>query len=89
MAGGDEPANGGRVTTREFYDMQLKTNERMDNMERRIIARLDVIAGCVPQIETNKEEIDTLRKKSDVWNSLNSLGVMVGTTFSALWKNGG
>jgi len=89
MAGGDNPDNGGRVTTRELYTELQKQNTDRADMERRIMAKVDCVPSLMTQVNINKEEIDTLRKKSDVWNSLNSLGVMVGTAFSALWKNGG
>jgi len=111
MAGGDEPANGGRVTTQEFYLALLKVKDELRESEERqseqreaTEERLsDEIAGIkdgikdelaclkdIPALVTvNAKEIDNLRNKSDVWNSLNSLGVIIGTTFSALWKNGG
>ena len=111
MAGGDEPANGGRVTTQQFYEALLKVKDELRQSEERqskerdaTEARLsDEIAGIkdgikdelaclkdIPALVTvNAKEIDTLRKKSDIWNSLNSLGVMVGTAFSSLWNNGG
>lgn len=67
MAGGT-PNN--RVTTSQFYEALLKQNDRMDNMERRIVDRLDDISGCLPKMEnqvaTNKAEIDKLRTKSNV-----------------------
>ena len=39
------------------------------------------------KIGTNKGEIDKLRKKSDIWNSINSAAVMVSAAFSA-WRGG-
>ena len=101
MPGGDE-TNGNRVTTREFYDALLKQNSRMEDMERRIISRLDEISSCMPeikrdvavngkQIEINKEEIDSLRKKSDAWNAGNTIGMLltaIATAFG-IHQNGG
>jgi len=100
MAGGDDPSNGGRVTTRELYDVVIKQKDELSaaliyqnreraEMERRILAKIDYIPSLVTQVDTNKDEIDKLRTRYNFWNSLNSLGVMVGTAFSALWKNGG
>ena len=33
--------NSGRVSTQQFYEALLKQNDRMDNMERRILERVD------------------------------------------------
>jgi len=101
MAGDNNEING-RVSTREFYDALLKQNGRMDDMERRIISRLDEINNCMPeikrdvavngkQIEINKEEIDSLRKKSDAWNAGNTIGMLltaIATAFG-IHQNGG
>ena len=102
MPGGDENSNGGRVTTREFYDAQMKMSADMAEMERRIIKRLDEINDCLPtikrdvavngrQIDTNKQEIDNIRRKSDAWNTGNSIGIIIATVLSAfgIHENGG
>ena len=36
------------------------------------------------RIDKNKEEIKTLRKKSDAWNAGNSLGILVAGVLAAL-----
>ena len=56
----------GRVTTREFYDVQLKTQEQITDMERRVLDKLEPLSSIVIQVETNKEEIDKLRDKSNI-----------------------
>ena len=38
-----EKSNGGRVTTREFYDALLNQNDSRENMERRIMSELKEI----------------------------------------------
>lgn len=63
-----------RVTTQQFYEAQLETNEKIVEMERRIMAELK---GVPTQVETNKDEIDKLRKRSNIWDGVNSLGVFV------------
>ena len=63
-----------RVTTQQFYEAQLETNEKIVEMERRIMAELN---GVPTQVETNKDEIDKLRKRSNIWDGVNSLGVFV------------
>jgi hypothetical protein len=89
MAGG---APNNRVTTQTFFEAQLKTNqaiselkdsqnERMDDMERRIMAELK---GVPTQVETNKEEIKILRKQSNVKDIAIAVGAAIGTAAAAL-----
>ena len=79
MTGGT-PNN--KVSTEKFYEALLKQNDRMDNMERRICGRLDTITDCLPklknQVDTNKDEIVHLRRRSDIVDTLEGLfGVAV------------
>ena len=86
MAGGI-PNNSGRVTTQEFYQAQLDTNDRIAAsdkrqseqraaMELRLNEKLD---GVPTQIATNKEEIEKLRHKSNV----NDLAVGIAAVISS------
>jgi hypothetical protein len=86
MAGG-EPNN--RVTTAQFYEAQLKTNKAIsdlkdsqnDNMaelERRIMEELK---GIPVKVETNTKEIDRLRKRSDIVDAVEGLGMLVVSIF--------
>ena len=79
----DTPNN--RVTTQQFYEAQLETNKKIaaldksqsnerTEMERRI---MDELKGVPTQVNTNKDEIDKLRKRSNLWDGVNSLGVFV------------
>ena len=63
---------------------------RLDALTRKI----DRIEGKVDQvcdstirhdeiIKTNKKEIENLRKKTDVWNAGNTLGILVASVLSA------
>ena len=88
MAGGDDTSNNGRVTTREFYDALLKTNDKMDAMERRILERIDTMAERCPyvqQMKTNKEEIDKLRNRSNLLDGINGAFAVVAATLAALF----
>ena len=76
---GETPNN--RVTTQQFYEAQLETNKTIAEMERRIMAELK---GVPTQVDTNKEEIDRLRKRSNIWDAGNSLGVLVTAVWAAL-----
>ncbi len=90
MAGGNGPANGGRVTTAQFYKAQLETNkeiadmalrqsEERSQMEIRILEKLD---GLPTQVETNKDEIDKLRKNSNIKDWTIGIGAAIGTAIS-------
>jgi len=81
MTGGT-PNN--RVSTAQFYEALLKQNGRMDDMERRIMAELK---GVPNQVETNKEEIDRLRKRSNYWDAGNTLGLLIAGVLSAIGIN--
>ena len=94
---GGTPNN--RVSTQEFYQALLKNkdemkaaedrqNEARSEMERRI---MDELKGVPTQVETNKDEIDRLRKENTTrskrgyfWDGLNSLGVLVTAVLTAL-----
>jgi len=82
------PDNNGRVTTREFYDALIKQNERMEDMERRILKKIDDLPTKCPyasEIETNKAEIGTLRKRVNIIGGVNgtlaAAAAFVGSIF--------
>ena len=104
MPGGDDPTNGGRVTTREFYDALLQQNKDMTagfdkqngqraDMERRIIGKMDNVCKSVDQheirIENNEDEVKILRTRSN-WLDI---GLGAFTIFMAglneLWRRNG
>ena len=79
MTGGN---NGGRVTTRELYDALKELNrdqstERRE-MEGRLMEKIDCIPVLKERVDTNKEEIKQLRRRSDIVDTLEGLfGVAV------------
>ena len=88
MTGG-EPNNSGRVTTQQFYQALLDTNDRIvdsdklqikerEEMEVRIMAKIDCIPVLKERVDTNKDEIKQLRRRSDIVDTLEGLfGVAV------------
>ena len=79
MAGGNSPNN--RITTAQFYKAQLETNkaiaasallqsEERAAMELRLVEK---IGGVPTQVQTNKEEIDRLRKRFTIVASIEGL----------------
>lgn len=85
---GDADNDGGRVTTREFYDALIKQNTVMMETERRIMTRLDAIIACLPKIEnqlaTNKEEIKQLRNRSNINDVAVAIAAAIGSAIAAI-----
>ena len=81
MAGGNSPNNSGRVTTREFHNAQLDTNDRIAASDKRQseeraameLRLVEKIGGVPIQVQTNKEEIDRLRKRFNIVASIEGL----------------
>ena len=65
---GETPNN--RITTKQFYEALLDQNEQRSEMERRIMAELK---GVPTQVETNKGEIDRLRKRFTIVASIEGI----------------
>ena len=92
MPGGNGPNN--RVTTQQFYEALLDTNDRiaasdkLQSKERTAMElRLNEKIGGVPtQVQTNKEEIAILRKRSDFWDIIEGFAVTVAIFLGA--RNG-
>ena len=100
--GGNGPNNSSRVTTQQFHQSQLETireiaatNTKIDAlalsqseeraaMEIRLLEKLD---GVPLQIQTNKDEIEKIRKKSNYWNAGNTLGLIIAGALSAIGIN--
>ena len=80
--GGNGPDNNGKVTTRELYDAlnQLNRDQSSERraMEDRIMAKVDCIPALKNQVDTNKDEIRQLRRRSDIIDTVEGLfGVAV------------
>ena len=75
----------GRVTTAQFYEQQLKTQEQLTEMERRIMVEIKPLSKMCLQVETNTKEIDTLRKRSNVIDGINALVAVVSASIAAFF----
>lgn len=64
----EKPNN--RVSTAKFYQALLDNKDEMAEMERRIMEELK---GVPTQVETNKDEIDRLRKRSNIIDTVEGL----------------
>ena len=91
MADTAVPDGNGKITTRQFYDALMQQNDRMDNMERRLIQRLDHIVeagppGMVAKVKSLEDEMDTVcaeleqvKKVTYGWGGVNSaLALLAG-----------
>jgi len=87
--------NGGRVSTQQFYKALLKQNDRMDNMERRILERVDRgiemqrdyqqqtdarLAAATVHLEEVDKDIDGLKK----WDRGIGLLSVVGSVIASI-----
>ena len=81
----DNDTNG-RVSTKEFYEMQLATNEKISSLERNIMQKLECLPTIVKitennaaDIRENKEQIDKIRTRSNWLDGANaSLAIIAG-----------
>jgi hypothetical protein len=56
----------------------------MIQMERRLIEKMD----CIPdrnELNYIKDDVTDLKKRSNTWDGINSLGIVAGTVIGALF----
>ena len=81
MSGGTDANNKGGVTTEKFFEALLDTNakiaasdkkqsEERAEMEVRLMNKWN---GVPTQVQNNKEEIATLRRRSDIVDTIEGL----------------
>ena len=76
------------------YDGDLKLlhhkidaqTKKIDKIDGKMDTVCDSVSRHDERIKTNSEEVKNLRKKSDVWNAGNSVGVIIATVLSALGR---
>ena len=78
--------NSGRVTTQEFYEMQIKTNESISGLKNSIDTytattnlRIGELEKDVEQNNKDIKENSKLKKLSNIWDGINTLAVGIGT----------
>lgn len=81
-----EPTNGNRITTRQFYEALLQIKGEMGDMERRITNKIDCIPAHQAQIDALDYDVKELRKKSNLWDGINSIGLVLGAIIAATIK---
>ena len=80
---GDDTVSNGRVTTAQFYEQQLQTQEQLAEMERRILSELKPLSMLLPKVERNEKEIENLRNRSNVIDGVNALLALILATIAA------
>jgi len=61
---------GDRITTKEFYEAQARTQQAIFSVKEDLMKELNKITGQIGQVDTNKSEIDRLRQRSDVLDTI-------------------
>ena len=70
------------ATITKMEEMERRQNNLMKDMERRVMDKIDALPSKCPilgQVSTNTKEIDTLRRKSNIWDMLTGLVALVAT----------
>ena len=81
-----------RISKREFYIALLKQNERMDDMERRILGRIDEISKTPVMVAHNaasiaelRDDIDNLKSVSTWWSGANTALAIIGGIIGSIF----
>jgi len=74
-----------RVTNKQLYEvvrsMEKDTGEKLVDMERRITDKLEPIAVACSLIVINKEEIDKLRTRTNIFGGANAVFAILAGFF--------
>lgn len=88
----------GKITTRQFYDALIQQNNRMDEMERRIMSKLDKLTesgspALVERVKSLEEETDVIcaeleqvKKLTYSWNGVNSALSLIAGLLGLQWR---
>lgn len=87
--------DNGRVTTREFFDALLSIRSELQDSERRIISKLDhMIESGTPTAriaanlaEKNESRIQNMESRSNRWDGINSVAVVIGSALGMIFGN--
>jgi len=78
----------GRVTTREFYEQQIKTNELIGHVKDDIMAEITKISVTMKQVEINNREIEKLRERSNIMDGINAFIAVIAAAIAAMIGSG-
>jgi len=80
---GEEETTNNRVTTREFYNAQLKTIELIHEVKDDLMAEIKPVIAKFNQVDNNTKEIDILRKRSNIFDGINGLIAILAAGIAA------
>jgi len=78
------PDSNNRITTQQFYEALLAQNEQMQEMERRILGKLENLPSIAKQVENNQDAIKVLHGRSNIYDILLGVGVVIGSAIGSL-----
>ena len=78
------PDSNNRITTQQFYEALLAQNEQMQEMERRILGKLENLPAIAKQVENNQDAIKVLHGRSNIYDILLGVGVVIGSAIGSL-----
>jgi len=78
---GEEETTNNRVTTREFYNAQLKTIELIHEVKDDLMAEIKPVIAKFNQVDNNTKEIDILRKRSNIFDGILAILTALGAYF--------
>ena len=76
MEAATSPPNGSKVGIKDFYEALIAQNKAREEMERRIMEKLDDLA-CVKDVNKIREDVDELKKNVYSWNGINTFLALV------------
>ena len=76
--------NGGRVTTREFYDALLNQNKERSEMERRLGTKIDGISLSIAKIDSMDKRIDENSSEIKKVRNLNTGIALLASTIAGI-----
>ena len=76
MEAATSPPNGNKVGIKDFYEALIAQNKEREEMERRIMEKLDDLA-CVKDVNKIRDDVDELKKNVYSWNGINTFLALV------------
>ena len=77
-------SNGGKVTTREFYNALLDQNKERANMERRLGIKIDGITLAISGIDSMDKRIDENSSEIKKVRNLNTGIALLASTIAGI-----
>lgn len=76
--------SNGKITAREVYQLILEQNHRIDEMERRLLAKLETVPVLRAELDGAKRDIDSLRQRDYISGLVGVIVAAIGSTIAAV-----